>query len=298
MKYETFKQNLIYELTRRTKELGEIMIMYSKDNNGQTAEYLYLKRKDGSYSLKIAVKHIYDVCTCGECIGTILKRLIAEMTVNAEDLNDNLIKDWTKARTCVYPKLINTRLNAEFLKGVPHKEILDLSAVYYIEIEGVCSGNKAYGLVNNSVFSDWEISLDSLHEESIKNLYAKKPALFGRISMSGICLLGNLKDVTKEQLGEITSYELYFLTNEDSYAGASYLCCPDILEDIKHMFDGDVVILSSSMHEFIVVKKDHSLSPENMAEIVRHINDVCIKPNEVLSESVYEYSGGELRIIA
>lgn len=73
MKYETFKQNLIYELTRRTKELGEIMIMYSKDNNGQTAEYLYLKRKDGSYSPKIAVKHIYDVCTCGECIGTILK---------------------------------------------------------------------------------------------------------------------------------------------------------------------------------------------------------------------------------
>lgn len=298
MKYESFKQNIIYELNRRVKDIGDVIMLPAKDNNGQITEYLYLKRKDGSFSPRIPVKHIYDACTCGECIGTVLKILLAEINVNVEDLNNSLIKDWHKVRERIYPKLINTRLNTEFLKGVPHKDILDLSAVYYVEIEGVYSGNKAYGIVNNSVFDSWGISLESLHKESIKNLAAKKPVLIGRISMSGIYLMGKLKDVTNEQIGELKASDLYFVTNENSYMGASYLCCPDVLEDIRHIFNGDIVILPSSMHEFIVVKKDSGMSSETMAEIVRNVNDSCVSPDEVLSESVYEYSEGELKIIA
>ena len=92
---------------------------------------------------------------------------------------------------------------------------------------------------------------------------------------------------------------MYVLTNRDSYMGAAYLMFPDIFERIASVAGDNLIILPSSVHELIIVKKEIGMSHDFMASVVKEVNShSLLSPDEVLSESVYGYSEGELKVIS
>ena len=294
MTYKEFREMITEELEKRIGDLGEIITGLTEKNNNCIMEYMTLKRKDVSKSTLIYIDKAYNAYRNGESMDTILDRMEKELTHNITDSDIELIKDWSKAESCVYPKLINTGLNTEFLERVPHREILDLSVVYYIEHTEEGKDIKASSIVNNDILTEWGITPKMLHEKSIENFERNKPAFLSRMSLSGMYMERCLTDISEKCIGE---NEIYMLTGGDGYMGAAYFIFPDILKRISDVLCEDIVILPSSVHELVIFKKDGYLPPENMAEMVRDVNRT-VRPDEILSESVYEYSDGELKIIA
>ena len=58
------------------------------------------------------------------------------------------LQDYEKVKLHLYPKLISTKKNKELLSDVPHKNILDLSLVYYLRCNSG-KGGACYFLSNN-----------------------------------------------------------------------------------------------------------------------------------------------------
>ena len=296
MTYEIFREILINGLNLILGESGELATNSVTLNNGHITEYLYLKMKDRAFSPAVYIRQAYDLYRRGESIGNVLKIVINELNKSKESIESDLIIDWNKARNKVYPKLINTKLNEDMLKDIPHRNLLDLSVVYYVQASEIEDSRKLCCLVNNFILDAWGISSEELYEVSKRNLETNKPALFSKLSIFGLSEARKLSDVTEEFIGEA---DMYVLTNRDNYMGAAYLMFPDIFERIASVAGDNLIILPSSVHELIIVKKESGMSTDFMASVVKEVNShSLLSPDEVLSENVYGYSEGELKIIS
>ena len=296
MTYEIFREILINGLSLILGESGELATNFVTLNNGHITEYLYLKMKDRAFSPAVYIRQAYDLYRRGESIGNVLKIVINELNKSRESIESDLIIDWNKARNKVYPKLINTKLNEDMLKDIPHRNLFDLSVVYYVQASEIEDSRKLCCLVNNFILDAWGISSEELYEVSKRNLETNKPALFSKLSIFGLSEARELSDVTEEFIGEA---DMYVLTNRDNYMGAAYLMFPDIFERIASVAGDNLIILPSSVHELIIVKKESGMSTDFMASVVKEVNShSLLSPDEVLSESVYGYSEGELKVIS
>ena len=294
MTYEEFREVLLNGLSFMLEGPGELMINSVTLNNGRITEYLCLNMKDRAVAPAVYIEQAYGLYRRGKSVGNVLKIVINELTNNRECIESNLIIDWNKARNKVYPQLINTKLNEDMLKDTPHKNLFDLSVVYYIQVSEIEDNQKLCCFVNNFILDKWGISLEELHEVSKRNLEKNKPAIFGKLSTFGPSEARELPDVTEEFIGEA---DMYVLTDRDNYMGAAYLMFPDVFERIARVVGDNLIILPSSVHELIIVKKEIGMSADFMALIVKEVNSQNVNPDEVLSESVYGYSEGELKII-
>ena len=79
------------------------------------------------------------------------------------------------------------------------------------------------------------------------------------------------------------------LSNPMRLDGASVLAYPNLQEQLESVFPQGCYILPSSLHELIIVPKDIGMSPKEMEEMVREINQKEVAREEVLSDRVYEF---------
>ena len=79
------------------------------------------------------------------------------------------------------------------------------------------------------------------------------------------------------------------LTTKSGERGASVICIKDLLRKIADMFDSNLVIFPSSIHECII-SIDDGLDMEECHEIVRGINQRCVDEEGILSDHAYFYN--------
>lgn len=79
------------------------------------------------------------------------------------------------------------------------------------------------------------------------------------------------------------------LTTKSGERGASVICIKDLLRKIADMFDSNLVIFPSSIHECII-SIDDGLDMEECHEIVRGINQRCVDEEDILSDHAYFYN--------
>ena len=83
------------------------------------------------------------------------------------------------------------------------------------------------------------------------------------------------------------------LSKKDSMYGASVILCASVLEKLDSFWNGEFVILPSSVHECISVRSD-GFTLQEMKEMVMEINDTEVSPEDRLTDSVYVYRDGKL----
>ena len=114
-------------------ELGdgyEVSIVECRKNNGAVMKGLTAKKDGGAVA---PVVYFTDGAEADEEV----KRM-ADAIRRADSLPDgvaDVITDFEKAKERICFKLINTGKNTELLKEAPHRQYLDLSAVYFISID-------------------------------------------------------------------------------------------------------------------------------------------------------------------
>lgn len=86
-------------------------------------------------------------------------------------------------------------------------------------------------------------------------------------------------------------HNMYIVTNHDMSFGANVLFDTEFLQQISLMFGADLLLLPSSRHEMIVMRRDGTQDEEFLKEMVVTINETEIEPADFLSNHIFTYNG-------
>ena len=85
------------------------------------------------------------------------------------------------------------------------------------------------------------------------------------------------------------SIPFFLLTNQQKVKGATMALSSRVMDRIAEKFGG-IYVLPSSTHEVLIVPKSFMDDPDQLAEMVRQVNEDAVQPEDRLSDNVYEYN--------
>lgn len=191
----------------------------------------------------------------------------------------------------VYPKVV-ANTNNELIDGqhLVFKEFLDMFVIYYVNIGADNGGTASYN-VQEKMIANAGIDMEELHSQAIKNLEKE-------VSIKDMQdIIMNIIGITDESEFDFSQVpeenQMLVLSKKDSMYGASVILCASVLEKLDSFWNGEFVILPSSVHECISVRSD-GFTLQEMKEMVMEINDTEVSPEDRLTDSVYVYRDGKL----
>lgn len=191
----------------------------------------------------------------------------------------------------VYPKVV-ANTNNELIDGqhLVFKEFLDMFVIYYVNIGADNEGTASYN-VQEKMIANAGIDMEELHSQAIKNLEKE-------VSIKDMQdIIMNIIGITDESEFDFSQApeenQMLVLSKKDSMYGASVILCASVLEKLDSFWNGEFVILPSSVHECISVRSD-GFTLQEMKEMVMEINDTEVSPEDRFTDSVYVYRDGKL----
>ena len=179
-----------------------------------------------------------------------------------------------------------------------HEKAEDLVKLYGIDLTGVRAPElpdpeKAISVIalTNEMVRALGIDLREVKDLALENMLRRNPAKVCPLMdvLSGMMGMDPLDSEPEEEPG------LVMCSNTTGIMGASTMFYPGIEEKIRAVIGSDFYILPSSIHECLAVPKAVS-DLEDLRSMVTTINEAEVSPQDQLSNNVYEFSGGKLRI--
>ena len=240
-------------------------------------------RKEGLCAAPVIYLEEYYKRYCmGASMETLVEHLLrrSEQTPPVPKWDYENILDFTKVRPFVIYKLINARRNQALLKKVPNLPLLDFAIVFYVMIP-VNETENCSVLIQNVHMNYWKLPISVLYECAKENTEKLCPYVFHSLS-----------EYVENYTGEyVPDSELYILSNEIGLNGAAAILYPDVPKKIYDKIGGSYYLLPSSVHEFLIIRKECGNSPETLKRIVWDVNENHIAPEEYLSDSIYYFDG-------
>ena len=153
---------------------------------------------------------------------------------------------------------------------LPHKKILDFGLVFRLAGR---KGNENL-LINQDLARMYGKSGEELYQDACLSSPLLKP-----VFMHPLPEVLKMPDMRKD---------VYVITNEEADHGAGVLFYPGMLEEAACVMKGNYFVLTSSIHELLLVKEKLGRGL-NLEMIVRDINLKDVPAEEQLSDRVYFY---------
>jgi hypothetical protein len=230
--------------------------------------------------------HIDRLLAGLECEETFLQDVVQHVVKVYEELRnisscaDIITKpDKKDILSRVTYQLVNREKNAIKLTGLPHREILDLSAVYKIVV-------KDNGIETSSIFVDKAmcgslgISGDELEDAASLNMELRgfPCKRLNSVFPGGLDGMDNGSDC------------LWVVTNWSHCDGAVAILYPDCLRRLARKLGGDVNMVFPSRHEVVVTPVEGGIAPKELRNIADKINSIRYSPEETITQNVYRYN--------
>lgn len=181
-------------------------------------------------------------------------------------------------------QIINKEMNASRLAEVPHKDFLDLAAVYRVEI-ALAREEKRTFLVLNRHIEALGITQEELDEAAFKNT---EKSGFSVRSMSEVMAELSGMPVEELEMLEIGCPKTYVMTNKDKVNGATIMLYSKFFGELAEKCNDDLLIIPSSIHELFAMPAE--TMPKEIAEdMVKNVNDTEVEDEEILSYTIYRY---------
>ena len=190
----------------------------------------------------------------------------------------------------IYPRLISAKDQENYLSDKPFRKIADLAVVYAVRVHSDEHGF-AEAVIDNKLMEMWRVNESDVHAAAIENLEKQEPvfvnledAMFGKLDGA------ELPKFDPEGINmDNCPIPFFLLTNQQKVKGANMALCSKFMDRITEKF-GSVYVLPSSTHEVLIVPKTFMDDPDQLAEIVRQVNEDAVQPEDRLSDNVYEYN--------
>lgn len=293
LSYEAFKQQLLTELNVSFPDNTRISIDSYSHNNRFSVDGLTIWESENNISPTIYLEPYYERYEQGTPFPEI-KRQICEY-YNEHRLSQHVDTSFFTCLEHVRPqivyKLVNYDKNRELLEEIPHFTYLDLAIVFYYLVPDHSQGNASI-LIHNSHLAYWNLSKDALLLLAGQNTPRLLPwRCDSMISLLFPSLDGCPKNEQEKALETLDkeTIPMHILTNNRRFFGACCILYPGALKEVSENLQDNLILLPSSIHEFILVPASFTDNPDFLRDIVCEVNHTGVVPEEVLSDSIYYY---------
>jgi len=301
-------QNRVIEILRRDyfpeTENWSIIAQQVMKNNDTKLEGIVIMQPDKRVSPTFYVNRYYNDGFMPEATAqAICKEYMQQKgrNLNAMEVLVRNIKCYDKMQDKICYKLINTEMNKEFLKDVPHIRFNDdLSLCFYIQLDP-----EATVTINNQFINVWNLNEDNVLEELYIKANFNMMRLHPPVLDNMAHVLGYISDA--DDVAELEAFKgmeesnfpMYVLTNETKILGASTLAYNHgcILEDCRQAIEirtgqhiKNLIVIPSSIHEVVIMPADDVEDVLELKETILDVNRTQVEPHEILSNNVFGYS--------
>lgn len=284
MMYELFIKEVKEAVESKVGTGFDVTVNKVTKNNDLVLDGLVIKAADTNIAPTIYLNSYFDKFSDGvmdldDVVESILDTYSRHNSVTF-DVSTFTDFDAVKNRICY--KLVNTASNKKLLEDVPHRELFDLSIVYYVMVS-VEDGATGSILIHNNHLSFWDVTENDLYEYASINTSKLLPA--GIKSMFDT--LSEMVDM--EDLPDTGDF-MYVLTNKEKLQGASTILYPDVLSTFADRKNANLWLLPSSIHEWIIICDDGNMNRETLSEMIQEVNSTQLAVDEILSDHPYYYN--------
>ena len=218
----------------------------------------------------------------------------AEISTEMQDEIRDVLSDYGKIRERLFIRLCNREKGGEWIDGVVHRDFLDFAIVPYIDLSHI-TGISAAGAIPHGMAIGLGIPEETVMEDALGNSPRIKPLKIRKLS-----------DLMEELMGKVTGADvpqealdngLSVITNEGVSYGAAAALYPGVLERMAEEKDADLLLIPSSVHEFLVLADDALFTKEEMEALIRDVNRDEVADSDILSNHLYRFDRktGEIR---
>lgn len=301
--YEDFLVSMKQELSGYLGEDYQIELKHIIKNNGIILDGLLIRGLAESVSPSIYLNQYYEQFCDGRDFREIAEEILdiyEQSNDESREIGHNFRYEFSQMKSMITFRIVNYEKNQILLRTIPHLRILDLAVTFHcivrLEDDGIGSIR-----ITEEHRSAWKVKLEDLWEIALENSRRLFPAVIRPMEDVVMDLMEHNNLLDDESCQEFenecsSNSSMYVLTNEKGINGASCLLYPDVLKEFSKRIGCDFYILPSSIHELILVPqvlssgKEISHSRIELEHMVKEINETQVAEEEVLSDSVYEYS--------
>lgn len=281
----------------------EVRVMPVVKNNDTRRTGIAIFPAEGGLAPNVYVDGLYEEYLGGSPVEGLISEYIRRYEESAME-KEPAIPDFTdfdavKDTICI--KLVNRGRNRESLKGMPHRDFLDLAVTYFIPVtlEGTGDGRIA---VTDRLSSLWGVDEDTLYRHALANTRRLLPVSLKTLEeLVREITVGSYPEGLSRKEHGIPCPAMYVLMcgDRESSTAAALLDTPVLQKFAKE--HGDFYILPSSIYEVILVPAGPGpADTKYYSGMVRDVNRTSLSPDEILSDNAYYYHAGtgEIEILS
>lgn len=302
MSFEEFTEDVLKEIRMKMGDAFQIRKRDVIKNNDVKMTGIEVIKEEADIGPCVYLDEVYreyksDGIKFDEIVDEVY-RLILKHAENTPDFDISGFREWETIRGDIYPKLVNAKQNKEMLEKIPHRAFMDMAVVYYAVARDHAREDIGTILIYNGHMEIWGQEEENLYQTAMMNMCVDGEADFTDIKtiverMTGITFPE--KDGNDSQ-----DTDMYVLTNQCRRFGAAEILDKKTLRMVADQVGDGFIVLPSSVHEIIVLPPKEEAEYEELAHMVRMVNDTQVEAEERLSDHVYIYIRDEetLRIVA
>lgn len=281
MTFQDFEQEAIQFFQEKLDDSYQIFTQEFKKNNDTILHGLIAIHPTINISPTLYLEPYYFHYLDGQPLDEVKENLWKNYKdhLPEESYDIEQFVNFDKAKNRIIYKLINKERNKEFLSNIPSIDFLDLSIIFLYYAD---DANLGYATitVTNEHLEYWNITSEALYH------YAKENT--PRLLPSEIT---SLMDYVKQYTNEDNEFEvpILIITNNQKLHGSSVILYDNILEQISNSLNSDLILIPSSVHEFLALPAKYD-SIEWLNQYICEVNETMLHDSEVLSEHYYYYS--------
>ena len=203
-----------------------------------------------------------------------------------EDFDISFCSDFAKAKDRIVMQLISYDKNVKKLSGIPYIKYLDFAIIFQIYTE---VSYPEYGTITitDELMNKWGVSTEALIRAVLKNTPSLMP--YSLLNMAEY-IKSKCPEYAK-LMNDVTTDDIpvYILTNQRKINGATSILYPGILSSLSKKLGGNLLLIPSSIHEFLVMPLDAGVETSGLSEFIREVNATQLTDEEVLGERYYIY---------
>ena len=280
MDYNAFKNKLL-QCVKSKLENTEIR-NYTK-NNSIEKEGIYIYEEEKNFNPLIHLDDLYglyqltgDMDDVAELVFEMARTTSGNIDVQA------ILGSWENAQSRLTVRLINSAWNQKFLQDIPHRNLLDLSFVAYMDF--VKSADGVVGMaVTSGMIQKWGIDDETLFQTALSNLHKEE------------FIIRDMEEVIqelKEEKRKPTPYDgiNYVMTNTERLFGARGMLRTDLLTQFAETVNADLYILPNSINDIILTPAIKELTDEDLNDMMAVIKVFNKPEQDSLSDNMYLFS--------
>ena len=303
MDYKEFKAKVMEDLQKKLGSGYRVESSSPGECARPAGRSILIGRQGVNASKIVRIDEYYGKDTHGaarkENIAQAVSKILSDCRgrIPDSDIDVSEFAGWDSIKTHIRARLINTERNQEYLEKSPYRDFLDLSLEYYADMPEAFPGRQATIPIWDKHMLYWGVDEGVLYQTAMENMEDADDMAFEGMDE----LLAPFLDTEKEiKEGLPNGCSIYVLGNKSRINGAVQMCSKDVMGRVSGFFKQDFWILPSSIHEVVLLTDGkYGEKAEELAVIVKDINDTQLAPEEILSYHVYRYSRltGEISIV-